>query len=114
MKKDNKVYIVHVIECIESIEIYSSNGKDCFIGDNMAYDATLRKLQIMSESTQRLSDELKNEYTDIEWRKISGFRNILVHEYLGDIDNEIIWSIIENMLPKLKSVMTKELSKFDI
>lgn len=109
MSKDNRVYLVHIIECIERIERYTSKGKASFLNDPMAYDATLRKLQIMAESTQRLSEDLKQRHLGVPWRKIAGFRNILVHEYLGNLDNTIVWSVIEKMLPELKSVTKKEL-----
>ena len=61
----------------------------------------------MSESAQRLSDNVKSKYPQIKWREIAGFRNILVHDYLGDLDSKIIWSIIINKLPELKSAMQK-------
>ena len=60
----------------------------------------------MSESTQRLSDQFKSEHTGIEWRKISGLRNILVHDYLG-IDLETVWNIIVKELPQLKDTVNK-------
>lgn len=67
----------------------------------MIRDAVLRRLQTMAESTQRLSDELK-QAPQIDWRALSGFRNILVHDYLNGIDNERVWIAIERYLPDLK------------
>jgi len=55
----------------------------------------------LAESTQRLSEGLKQIHTEIDWYKISGFRNILVHDYLG-IDMESVWNIVENEIPILK------------
>ena len=69
----------------------------------MVQDATIRRLQTLAESTQRLSDELKAEATEIDWRGISGLRNILVHDYLGGIDLDIIWDVIKRDLPELKA-----------
>lgn len=59
----------------------------------MRYDAILRNLQTMAEATQRLPEEFKNRYPNIPWKDISGFRNILVHDYLGDLDDEIVETI---------------------
>jgi uncharacterized protein with HEPN domain len=59
----------------------------------------------MSESSQRLSDDIKDGYPEIPWRKISGFRNILVHDYLG-LDLDVIWSVVEQELPNLERVLT--------
>ena len=52
----------------------------------MVQDAIVKRLQTLSETTQRLSEELKAEISGVDWRNISGFRNILVHDYLGGID----------------------------
>jgi uncharacterized protein with HEPN domain len=61
----------------------------------------VRNLQTLSESSQRLSDEVKNTQSHIDWRAITGFRNVLVHDYMG-LDLETIWLVIENDLPALK------------
>jgi uncharacterized protein with HEPN domain len=75
----DKTYVIHIIECIDYINSYTKEGQEAFCSDHKTYDAVLRQLQIMSESTQRLSDLVKAKYQHISWREISGFRNILVH-----------------------------------
>ena len=69
--------------------------------DEVLYDATLRNLQTLSEATQRLPDALKAQHPDIPWVQISGFRNILVHNYLGHIDALTVLSVIQQHLPPL-------------
>jgi len=108
----DRLYIVHVIECIDYINSYVSDF-DSFESDHKTYDAVLRQLQIMSESTKRLSEELKKRNPQISWNEIAGFRNILVHDYLGDINAKIVWNVIVDELPKLKAVMQKESENFD-
>ncbi len=110
--KDDRLYLVHIGECITRIEEYIDNKdqKD-FLDSYLIQDAVLRNLQILAESTQRLSSEIKNAYSDIPWRQIAGFRNILVHDYLG-INLKQIWLLIEKDLPDLKSkidLMRREL-----
>jgi len=61
---------------------------------------------VLSESTQRLSEELKSRYPMVEWRKIADFRNRLVHDYLG-VDLEIVWHVIEEDLPELKRAIVE-------
>ncbi|MFH0783879.1 MAG: HepT-like ribonuclease domain-containing protein, partial [Pseudomonadota bacterium] len=77
-----------------------------FLASSLLQDAVLRNLQVLAESTQRLSDEFKAQHEEIEWHKISGLRNILVHDYLG-IDTETVWMIIENELSMLKGAVGK-------
>ena len=69
----------------------------------MLQDAVLWVLQVMAESCQRLSETAKKAHPEIDWRGITGFRNILVHDYLGGIDLELIWQVIEQELPRLKA-----------
>jgi len=100
--KDNKLYLIHVNECIDRIEEYTRGGKDKFCSDHMAQDAVLRNLHTLTESIQRLSDDIKSKYPEVDWRAISGFRNVVVHDYLG-IDIDQIWDIVSRDLPELKT-----------
>ena len=102
--KDDNLYIIHIKECIEKIESYvGSLDLDSFMLNELVQDAVLRNLQVLAESTQRLSPEFKNTHSQIEWYKISGLRNILVHDYLG-IDIETVWNIIQHNIPELKQI----------
>ncbi len=71
----------------------------------MVQDAVMRNLQIMAESSQRISDELKQRYSHVDWKGIAGFRNVLVHDYLR-INLLRVWMIIEHEVPKLKDDVT--------
>ena len=100
--KDDRLYLIHIRECITRIESYTSEGREAFLVDTKTQDAVLRNLQILAESTQRLPAELKNAYPGVDWRGISGLRNILAHDYLG-INLVRVWKIVECNLPALKS-----------
>jgi uncharacterized protein with HEPN domain len=105
--KDDKLYLIHIRECIQRIEEYlGSGGKAGFMASNMVQDAIIRNLQMLSESTMRLSDEMQATHPEVEWYKIRGFRNVLVHDYLG-VDLERVWNILENDLSKLKLAVEK-------
>jgi uncharacterized protein with HEPN domain len=73
----------------------------------MIYDAVVRNLQILAESTQKISESTKDKYKNIPWGKIAGFRNILVHDYIQGIDTEMIWSVVTSMLPELSEAFSK-------
>jgi uncharacterized protein with HEPN domain len=103
--KDDVLYLIHINECLERIEQYTAEGKDYFFADCRTQDAVLRNLQTLAESTQRLSSTLKAAHPDVDWRNIGGFRNILVHNYLG-INLARVWEIIEHDLPDLKQKIT--------
>ena len=102
--RDDRVYIDHVVDCIRRIELYCQNGEEDFRGSELIQDAVLRNLQTLAESTQRISDRLKAIHPEVDWRAIAGFRNVLVHDYLGT--NLVrIWEIVSLHLPILASQM---------
>ena len=100
--KDDRLYLIHIRECIDRIEQYTLGGKDAFFADTKTQDAVLRVLQTLAESTQRISDRLKASHPEVDWRSISAFRNVIVHGYLS-IDLKRIWDIVESDLPDLKA-----------
>jgi len=105
--KDDMLYLIHISECIGRIESYLTGvTKEVFMSTTLLQDAVLRNLQTMAESTQRISDALKSRHQDIDWYRISGFRNILVHDYLG-VDIERVWNILEKDLLELKNAITR-------
>lgn len=107
--KDDKLYLIHIHECIQRIEEYlGGGGRDAFMDSTMVQDAIIRNLQMLSESTMRVSEEMQASHSEVEWYKIRGFRNVLVHDYLG-VDLKMVWNILENDLPKLKAAVVKML-----
>jgi len=100
--KDERLYLIHIRECIARIEQYTAEGREAFFADTKTQDAVLRNLQTLAESSQRLSEELKKVHPEVDWRGISGLRNILVHDYLG-INLVRVWEIVERDLRVLKS-----------
>jgi uncharacterized protein with HEPN domain len=99
--KDDRLYLIHLGECIGRIERYTTEGKAAFLRDEKTQDAVLRNLQTLAESTQRLSELTKGRRPQIDWRAIAGFRNVLVHDYLG-LNVARVWEIIDRDLPALK------------
>jgi len=75
------------------------------------YDAALRNLQTLSEAAQRLPEDLKSPYPDIPWKQISGFRNIHVHSYLGNIDPLTVQAVVRQHLSPLETAVCDMLAK---
>lgn len=100
MSKRWQAYALHILDAIAKIRRIQARGD--LIQDEVLYDAILRNLQTLSEATQLLPDEKKAAFPAIPWREISGFRNILVHNYLGDIDPLTIVAVINRHLQPLE------------
>ena len=77
-----------------------------FSRDQKSIDAVARNLEIMGEAANRLPDEFKECYSEIEWYRIVGLRHRIVHEYFG-IDLEIVWQILQKDLPALRQSLSR-------
>jgi uncharacterized protein with HEPN domain len=109
MSKRQPILLVQdIIESGEKILSYTSGFSfDQFTSDSKTIDAVIRNFEIIGEAANRLPEEFKDKYPDIDWHRMRGFRNRIVHDYFG-IDFNIVWQIKETTLPemleKLKSV----------
>jgi uncharacterized protein with HEPN domain len=99
--KEDRLYLIHIQEAIARIEEYTREGEDVFLEDHKTQDAVLRNLHTLAESAQRISNDLKSRHPQVDWRILSAFRNVVVHDYLG-ISLDRIWDTIVNDLPVLK------------
>ena len=99
MSKPWQAYAHHILDAIAKIERIQSRGD--LTQDEVLFDASLRNLQTLSEATQMLPESLKARFPGIPWREINGFRNILVHNYLGDIDALAVLAVIDRHIPEL-------------
>ena len=97
--KDDRVYLRHILRCIERIEEYSKQGS--LFSSHLIQDAIIRNLQTMSESTQRLSVATRERRPDVDWKAIAGFRNVLVHDYLG-VDMQYVSRAVQTDVPALR------------
>ena len=103
---DDRLYLTHILECLEKIEQYAAAGKGAFDADPMRQDAIIRNFEIIGEATKRLSEEVCLLRPDISWREVAGFRDVLIHGYLG-VDLNQVWNIIQNDMPALKDAVTE-------
>lgn len=76
-----------------------------FLQDSKTLDAVIRNFEIIGEAANRLPEQFKENYPEIDWHKLRGFRNRIVHDYMG-IDYQIVWQVKENFLPGLLEKLT--------
>lgn len=90
-----------MIDSALKIKRYTHGYKfEDFVEDDKTVDAVTRNFEIIGEAANKLDPDFKNLHPEIEWEKLRGFRNRIVHEYFG-IDYEIVWTIIEEEIDKL-------------
>ncbi len=102
--KDQALYIIHIQECLEKIIEYTRAGREAFLADSRTQDAVIRKFEVIGEAAKRLSEAFTAANPDIPWRKMAGFRDILIHAY-DRVDPNEIWNIIEQYVPELLKQM---------
>ena len=102
-ERDDSVYVNDMLDAIAAIEGFIS-GLDypAFFADRKTYSATVRELEVIGEASGKISETLKAQHPEIDWRTIKDFRNVLAHEYFN-INSEILWDIVQNKLEPLKN-----------
>ena len=101
------VYIEHVLENIKDIEEFSEGlTKSELLKDKLRQKAIVRSIEVIGEAVKNIPENVKVKYKEIEWRKIAGTRDRIIHHYFG-VDLDIIWAIIKNDLPDLKVKILK-------
>ena len=100
-KRDNLLLLEDMLEAGNKILAYTKGMNfNTFMSDSKTVDAVVRNFEIIGEAASRVSGEFKSDHPEIEWRRIVGFRNRIIHEYFG-IDYEILWQVIEENLNEL-------------
>lgn len=95
-----------LVSCHKIIEYSEGMTYNDFIKDVKTIDAVIRNFEIIGEAANRLPDDFKENYPEIDWHRIRGFRNRIVHDYMG-IDYEIVWEIRDKYLIELIASLEK-------
>lgn len=102
MPREYRDYLEDISNSIRKIEVFTRNMTfEEFKKDEKTRDAVLRNLEVIGEAVKNLPDEIKDNNPNIDWKGISGLRDILSHAYFG-VDDDIIWDIIQNKIPQLE------------
>ena len=100
-KRDTLLLLEDMLQSAQKIKRYvTSLDFDSFMSDDKTMDAVVRNFEIIGEAANRVDPDFRDSNPEIEWKRIRGFRNRIVHEYFG-IDYEIVWQIIEEFLDEL-------------
>jgi uncharacterized protein with HEPN domain len=108
--KNPIIYIEHIHTSVLRIKSYTTSiDEETFLKNPLIQDAVIRNFEIIGEATKKLSNEFRLKYPAIEWKKIAGMRDKLIHDYIG-VDLWAVWAVVENILPELE-IQIKEVLK---
>ena len=101
MSRRETLYLGDIQESCEKVLRFTKGMtyKD-FVNDDLHFDAVLRNLEIIGEAVKNISEETRQKFPNVKWRKIAGFRDIVAHEYFG-VNEETVWDIVEKEIPAL-------------
>lgn len=100
-KRDTSLLLEDMLNSAIKIKVYTKSFDfESFVTDDKTVDAVIRNFEIIGEASNRIDEEFKLKHLNIEWVRLRGFRNRIVHDYFG-IDYEIVWDIILNYLDTL-------------
>lgn len=106
-KRSLELLVEDIWEAIEKIDRYTKGmTQENFQDDEKTADAVVRNFEIIGEAAGRLPEDFVDRYSEIEWAKIVGLRNRIVHEYFG-VDLQIIWQILKNDLPAFRESLER-------
>jgi len=104
-KRDHRLFLADMLEAIEKIERYTHGlSREDLWQDDLVADAVVRNLEVIGEAARHVPEALRAAHPEIDWRRVVGLRNVVVHEYFA-IDLDVVWVVIKKHLPQLKRVV---------
>ena len=111
MPRDEVVFLEDIQHACTQIQEYVSGMTiEAFRADRKTFDAVVRNLEIIGEGAKRISEQLRRRMPDVEWKRIAGLRDSLIHNYFG-VDFDIIWEITTTKVPLLLAAVQGELNQ---
>jgi uncharacterized protein with HEPN domain len=109
--RDYLLYLDDIRESCEKVLRYAYGLTfDQFLRDEKTFDAVVRNLAVIGEAVKHIPPETRSRYPDVEWPKIAGLRDVVVHEYFG-LDVDILWDVVQNHVPRLLDYVLRILAQ---
>jgi len=114
MKRNYRLFIKDIIAAMESIEGFVEGMSfEELMQDDKTASAVIRKFEIVGEATKCLPDELKEEHPEIQWKRMAGMRDRLIHAYFG-VDYKLVWEAIKAEVPSMKLKLQEILTELEV
>ncbi|MFH1942763.1 MAG: DUF86 domain-containing protein [bacterium] len=113
MKRTYYDYVTDILTCVKETQEFT-HGMDfeTFAKERKTVNAVLRSLEVMGEAAKRIPAEIRKKYPEIPWKRMTGMRDKLIHEYSG-VDLEIVWNVVQQELPPIKPLVVRLLEELE-
>jgi uncharacterized protein with HEPN domain len=102
--KDDLLYIHHMLERCQRIGRFVKHGKERFLAAEELQDAVIRNIEVIGEAAKRVSPSFRERLPTLDWRRICGMRDVLIHDYIG-VDLDEVWKVAVNRIPELEAAL---------
>jgi uncharacterized protein with HEPN domain len=111
VQRDARTYLDDIVEACDKVSRYTAAMTlDAFRTDEKTVDAVVRNLEVIGEAAKKVPDDLRSQLPDVDWQRIAGLRDVLIHQYFG-IDLEIVWDVVRTKVPLLRERVALFLSQ---
>lgn len=111
MPRDVRVLLGDMVEAIEKIGVYTYQFDVAGLDDPRTFDAVVRNLEVLGEAARGFPEAERQQMPEVDWRKLSGFRDVLIHQYFG-VDRDIVADVVAHKLFPLLEVLRMRLKSF--
>lgn len=113
MKRTFRDYVADILTAIQEVEDFTRGMEyEAFAADKKTVNAVVRSLEVMGEAAKRVPDAARLQYPDVPWKRMTGMRDKLIHEYSG-VDLEIVWTVVKTELPPVKPLIDQVLQDME-